>query len=187
MVASLAMVSAVTCAVALPIVGYPSAPKSDRAPAHLAQTALRIGSRAPAFVLPAADGTMWSLDARPGGDRAVVIFYRGNWCPYGRRQLADVQASLRELTRLGASVVAVSADSVEASAKTAAELGLSFPVLSDPKSKLIRAFGAADSTDTIAWPSVFVLDDGDRVSWRAIESSYGATFPARRIVDALRM
>lgn len=179
------MLAAVACSVLLPMVGYPIQPPTGRAPLSLAQTILPLGTRAPPIRLSDTDGSTWDLAERASGDSVVVLFYRGAWCPHSRRQLVDMQSNLQMFTARGTRLVAVSVDSVETSRETAEELGLDFPVLSDPNAEVGRAFGIHDEANGIAWPAVFVVDDGDRIVWRAVESTYQAQAPARRVLAAL--
>ena len=58
----------------------------------------------------------------------VLIFYRGTWCPYCKRQLASYHAKLAELRDLGAIVVAGAVDDLASSKALAADLGLTFPL-----------------------------------------------------------
>jgi hypothetical protein len=63
--------------------------ESQTAGAH----ALGVGDAAPRFTLPDARGGVVALDALLP---AVLVFYRGAWCPYCNLQLA---ASARRTTR----------------------------------------------------------------------------------------
>jgi len=60
---------------------------------------------------------------------ALLLFYRGHWCPYCRQQLLDFQRESAQLNELGAEVVALSVDSLEQAQQTAERHRLTFPVL----------------------------------------------------------
>src|SRR5215831_6669969 len=60
---------------------------------------------------------------------ALLLFYRGHWCPYCRQQLLDFQRESAQLNELGAEVVALSVDSLEQAQQTVEWHGLTFPVL----------------------------------------------------------
>ena len=63
------------------------------------------------------------------GRWAVLLFYRGHWCPYCRQQLLDFQRAREQLNELGAEVVALSVDSLEQAQQTVERHRLTFPVL----------------------------------------------------------
>jgi peroxiredoxin len=80
-------------------------------------------------------------------------------------------------------VVGISADSVAKSRDLAGDLGLSFPLLSDPDLAAIRAYGVADESNEIAWPAEFLVDADGTIRWRATAESVG-TRPS--IAEVLR-
>ncbi|HSM15376.1 MAG TPA: redoxin domain-containing protein [Gemmatimonadales bacterium] len=59
---------------------------------------------------------------------AVILFYRGNWCPYCRQQLADFQEHLDRFRAADVSVIALSADPEVEARTTVEELGIEFQV-----------------------------------------------------------
>jgi peroxiredoxin len=69
----------------------------------------------------------------------VLVFYRGQWCPYCNLTLRTYQQELLpELTALGASLVAISPQRPDGSVPAAE---LEFPVLSDAGSTVARGLG----------------------------------------------
>ena len=48
----------------------------------------------------------------------VLLFYRGEWCPYCNRQLKALEDSLTLIKSKGASIIAVSPEKLENIAKT---------------------------------------------------------------------
>ncbi len=64
-------------------------------------------------------------------------------------------------------VMAISVDPTEKSRALAADKKLEFPLLSDPDLATIRAYGVADESNGIAWPSEFLVDQDGRIRWRA--------------------
>ncbi len=64
-------------------------------------------------------------------------------------------------------VMAISVDPVEKSQALAADKKIAFPLLSDPDLSTIHAYGVADESNGIAWPSEFLVDQDGRIRWRA--------------------
>ncbi len=81
-------------------------------------------------------------------------------------------------------VVAISVDAVEKSKALAADLGLSFPLLSDPNLAVIRAYGVADESNEIAWPAVFLIDRDRTIKWRSAAIAVGTRPSASDIIKA---
>lgn len=65
-------------------------------------------------------------DVRDGW--SVILLYRGHWCPYCRRQLADFQRKLDQFSEADVRIVALSADPEAEARATVEEHGLEFPV-----------------------------------------------------------
>jgi peroxiredoxin len=63
------------------------------------------------------------------GHWAIILFYRGHWCPYCRQQLLGFQQAIEQLHALNAEVVALSVDTLEQAQQTVERHHLSFPVL----------------------------------------------------------
>lgn len=105
--------------------------------------ALKAGTRAPDFALPAIDGTIVRLSEQLAHGPVVVTFYRGGWCPYCNLELRAYQRLYAEFAAAGAGVIAISPQTMTASADTAQKNSLSFPVLADARAQAAKAFGLA--------------------------------------------
>ncbi|WP_370969326.1 peroxiredoxin-like family protein [Amycolatopsis sp. cg9] len=93
-----------------------------------------VGAKIDDFTLPAADGTATSLSELVADGPAVLVFYRGQWCPYCNLTLRTYQRELLpELEKLGATLAAISPQKPDG---VVPELG--FPVLSDVGSTVAR-------------------------------------------------
>jgi peroxiredoxin len=101
---------------------------------------LAVGENAPEFSLPDAEGRAVSLRERLSSGPVVLLFYRGEWCPYCNTYLRALQATLSEITSRGASLIAVSPQSPDHSLSIADKAGLGFDVLSDVNQAVISAY-----------------------------------------------
>ena len=63
-------------------------------------------------------------------------------------------------------------DEPKDSAELATKLGLTFPLLSDAKQTAIHAFGVADESTGVAWPTIFVVGRDGKVAARFFTESY---------------
>jgi peroxiredoxin len=108
---------------------------------------LPVGQMIPDVTLKTVTGADFSLKTETAGKLTVLIFYRGSWCPFCNRHLADVQNALPELAKLGYQVLAISPDDAAGLGKMTDKNHLTYTLLSDPGLAAIEAFGLAFSLD----------------------------------------
>jgi peroxiredoxin len=107
----------------------------------MAAKSLSVGTRAPEFSLPDHNGkTTSSADlSQPG--RLVVCFFRGRWDPFCCGQLEAMNRVFPDIKAAGASLVAISPQTVKQSFFMADQHRLRFPLLSDAGNVVARRFG----------------------------------------------
>ena len=106
-----------------------------------ANRAPQVGDLAPDFALPDQNGKEVYLSALLRNGPVVLIFYRGEWCPYCNLQLRTFQGHLDELSARGAQLVAVSPQTPDHSLSMAERNELGFRVLSDVGAGVIDRYG----------------------------------------------
>lgn len=106
---------------------------------------LPAGVAAPSFTARNADGSDFAFDPGALERPAMLIFYRGGWCPYCNRHLAELRHVVPELEQRGMDVYFLSADSPAnlASALQGDAEGLDYTLLSDARLGAAEAFGVA--------------------------------------------
>lgn len=107
--------------------------------------AINVGDRAPEFTLPDANGRPVSLSGVLAQGPAVVVWYRGGWCPYCNLTLKAYQERLGEIEAAGARLVAISPETPDHSLDTAQKNELAFTVLSDTGNAVARRYGVVFS------------------------------------------
>ncbi|MEM6110301.1 peroxiredoxin family protein [Mycobacterium sp. 050272] len=111
-------------------------------------TRLEYGQPFPALDVPAVGGGTISLPGDLAGSYAVILIYRGSWCPYCNAQLAAFSRALDTLIGLNVKVVALSVDDEETSAALVAKHKLRFRVgHSADADKIATATGAYVNDD----------------------------------------
>ncbi len=129
---------------------------------------LKVGAKAPLMTLRAADGSDLDLSAAIAEKPAVVIFYRGGWCPYCNRHLVALQGIEEDLAQLGYTIYAISPDRPEKLRKSIKDKKLNYALLSDSTMAFSHAFGLA-----------FKLDDATLARYReygiSLEDASGHT------------
>jgi peroxiredoxin len=106
---------------------------------------LNIGDIAADFTLTNAIGEPINLTEQLAKRPVILTFYRGGWCPYCNLELRTYQQLLPQIQHNGASLIAVSPQTPDASLSTAEKNNLEFDVLSDVGSKVAQAYGIAFS------------------------------------------
>ncbi|QOD44804.1 peroxiredoxin-like family protein [Clavibacter zhangzhiyongii] len=178
--------------------------RADGVPAD----AISTGDALPAATLVDPDGAEVDLHASLGTGPAVVVLYRGAWCPYCNLTLRQYQAELLPALReREATLVAVSPQTPEGSAQAAGG-GLDFAVLSDPSNAFVRALGLvteptpearaahaqlgfdvadsnADGTGDIPFPTVIVVDADRRVTFADVHADYTTRTEVPEILAAV--
>lgn len=103
---------------------------------------VKAGDKIEPFTLPDGNGVPVALDQLLADGPAVIVFYRGGWCPYCNLTLRTYQTELLpELGKLGARLVAVSPQTPDGSLSTKETNELSFTVLSDVGNVVARSLG----------------------------------------------
>jgi peroxiredoxin len=99
------------------------------------------------------------------GDFAVVLFYRGSWCPYCNAQLSAFQRGSEALADVGIRVAALSVDDEATTAQLIVKHGLTFPVgYGADAPALATLTGAFVNPDPVYLQSTgFVLDPAGNV------------------------
>ncbi|MGH9088226.1 MAG: peroxiredoxin family protein [Acidimicrobiales bacterium] len=128
-------------------------------------TLLQPGDTFPHLTVTPPDAPALQLPEALAGHFAVVLFYRGAWCPYCNAQLRAFERAHDTLAELDARVVALSVDDVTTTAELIAKHGLRFPVgHSADANAIAEATGAfVNSEPTYLQSTGFLLDPTGQV------------------------
>jgi len=108
---------------------------------HLAASILPVGAKAPAFELPDHGGKMVSSSVLLAKGPLVLCFIRGRWCPFCVGQMEAMNLILQQIEQAGATLVAISPQTVKQSFFMHDQHKLRFPLLSDAGTRVARQFG----------------------------------------------
>jgi len=167
------------------------------------------GSRLP-------DGDLLDMHGRPttlarnlGAKAAVLMFYRGAWCPYCNIALRTYQAQLvPALAERGIGLVAISPQTPDGSLATRESKELTFTVLSDPGNQIAAQLGIltapsdatraaqlqlgldltqvnADGTTGLPMPTVIVADADGIIRWIDVHADYTTRTEPGQILQAV--
>ncbi|HEX6524977.1 MAG TPA: peroxiredoxin-like family protein [Streptosporangiaceae bacterium] len=154
-------------------------------------------------------GAPTSLHAAAGGGTAVLVFYRGAWCPYCNIALSVYQQELLPaLTEHGVRLIAISPQAPDGSLSMRDKHDLAFTVLSDPGNSVARSLGIltrpsdearaaqlelgldltavnADGTIGLPMPTVAILDAGHVLRWIDVHPDYSTRTEPAQVLGAL--
>lgn len=153
---------------------------------------LAVGERAPQFTLKDQDGRERRLDDFLGKKKVALVFFRSaDWCPYCRKQLAQLQADGRAFEDAGIQLVGISYDPPAALKKYAEQARIAFPLLSDPGSATIDAYhvrntAAKGKAEGVPRPATFVLDPKGVIRAKLVLEDYRQRHTTAALVDAAR-
>ncbi len=102
---------------------------------------LGVGATIPPVAIRDLEGETVYLDELVREKPAVIIFYRGGWCPYCNLHLAELKGIEVELRGMGYQLIAISPDRPEKLRETKREQELGYALYSDSKAAAIVGFG----------------------------------------------
>jgi peroxiredoxin len=108
---------------------------------RLAANILPVGEKVPEFQLQDHDGKSVSSSDLLAKGRLVLCFIRGRWCPFCVSQMEAMNLFLPEIEKAGATLVAISPQTVQQSFFMRDQHKLRFPLLSDTGNNIARRFG----------------------------------------------
>jgi len=170
---------------------------------------IKVGEVLESFTLDDATGSPVSLNQLVESGPAVIVFYRGGWCPYCNLALRTYQQELLpQLDTFGARLVAISPQTPDESLSTVEKIALEFTVLSDPGARLAERIGIAfeQADDVLAAqrqlgldlakvnaegetrlprPTVLVVDQERTIRFVDVQPDYTARTEVADIIAAL--
>ena len=108
---------------------------------HFAANILPVGAKAPTFDLRDHDGKMVRSSDLVAKGKLVLCFIRGRWCPFCVGQMEAMNLVLPQIEQAGATLVAVSPQTVKQAFFMHDQHKLRFPLLSDADNQVARKFG----------------------------------------------
>lgn len=102
---------------------------------------LKVGDKAPDFTIKNSNGSeTFNLSKALKKGPVVLVFYRGQWCPFCNKHLSQLNDSLSQIQAKGATVVAISPETDENIAKTVEKTKASFAILHDEQLVVMKSY-----------------------------------------------
>ena len=125
------------------------------------------GDPAPDFELAGTDGDFRLSDHR--GERVVLLFYPGDETPVCTKQFCSYRDRADDMAALDATVVGISAQSVDSHERFREHHGLTVPLLADPDKAVAKAYGVTAPAVGVR-RAVVILDEQGIVRYRHVHT-----------------
>ena len=119
---------------------------------------VNVGDKAPDFTLPSQMGDDVTLSEYFGKKNVVLYFYPMDESPGCTKEACTFRDSYEELTKLGAEVIGVSAQSVESHKSFATHYGLPFILLAHEGNKVRKLYGVPSSIGILPGLVTYIID-----------------------------
>jgi peroxiredoxin Q/BCP len=127
----------------------------------------KIDDIAPDFELEGTDGPFKLSDHR--GERVVLLFYPGDFTPVCTKQFCSYAECSDEIAELDATVVGISAQSVDRHEEFAAMHAIPVPLLADESRKVAKAYGVTQPVLGTR-RAVVIVDEAGRIAYRHVHT-----------------
>jgi len=170
---------------------------------------LQLNQAAPDFSGKDQYGKTITLKTLLKKGNVLLVFYRGEWCPYCNKYLKELEESLLSISAKGASVVAVTPEKPEYVARSVEKTKATFPILHDEALKIMKSYDVAYKLDTKAInkykrinvdlnvingevnsenlpvPAVFVINQQGVIVYRFFDPDYTKRAPISTLIKYL--
>jgi len=169
-----------------------------------------VGDQVPDVSLRTAEGADLKLRDAVNTKPAVLVFYRGGWCPFCTRHLMALAEVEEQITAAGFQILAISPDRPEKIAGTPDRDQLSYTLLSDSSMETSKAFGitfqvpvelvtkykeefqidieaaSGETHHLLPHPAVYVVDTDGVIRFAHVNEDYKKRLAPDEILGALR-
>jgi len=149
----------------------------------VASATLEVAQTAPDFSLQALNGD-WVKLSQLKGNKILMIFYRGHWCPFCVGHLKDIQTLLPQLEKRGYQVLAISPDDATGMQKMAERMDRPYQFLSDVDLAVTDLYGIRKDEE-LPHPAMILLDEQSIVQWFYIGEDYKVRPSATQLQQVL--
>ena len=176
--------------------------------AQQAPEGLFINSKAPDFKAKDQNGNEVRLKDLLKKGNVVLVFYRGQWCPYCNKYLKKLEDSLQLIKDKGATLVAITPEKPESINITVEKTKADYSILHDEDLKIMKAYDVEyevpENTLTryrnsgikieenngkngnfLPIPATYVIDKDGNIKYRFFNADYKKRPSVKEILDNL--
>ncbi len=169
---------------------------------------LNVNDVAPDFTGINQIGKKINLKKQLRNGNVVLVFYRGQWCPFCNKQLKQLEDSLALIKGKGATVLAITPELPENISLSIRRTNASYPILYDEGLKIMNAYKVAYKEDDQALkkyrgdginileangnnganlpvPAVYIINKKGKITYRFFDINYTKRSSVKDILDHL--
>ncbi len=179
---------------------FPEEGQDDAPPAAASDqevSPMTKGDTLPEVTMKNLEGEEVALKDTLGENMTVLVFYRGGWCPYCNVHLADLARIEPLLAKQNVKIIGISPDSPEALMKTRNEKAVSYELLSDSDTELIRQMRLAfvskyddkenpGEKKVLPVPAVYIVDGNGKIVYSYWNSDYSKRLSGDELLEELK-
>lgn len=115
-------------------------------------------------------------------DKILLLFYRGNWCPYCKKHLGELEKNLDKLSKKGVYVIVVTPEKPEKIKETSEKTNANFSIVFDKDNTIMNNYKVAFEVNETNVPSYFEATM-KRISDYNVEKNNVLPVPATYIIN----
>lgn len=167
-----------------------------------------VDDKAPSFAAKDQNGKVIKSKQILKEKELILVFYRGQWCPYCNRHLMHLEENIEKFTQAGAQLVAISPELPSEIDKTLEKTKSSYPILFDKDSKIMKKFGVdfvldkktqkrykkygvdlekanGNSSQTLPVPATYIIGKDGKIKYMHFDPKYSNRSTAEEILKHL--
>jgi len=165
------------------------------------------GEAIPDITLKTSDNKDFSLKKETAGKPTLLIFYRGGWCPFCTRHMAELAKSKKELIDAGYQILAIGADAPADIPAISKKHKIDYTLLSDVNMEASDAFRLAFYLDEATskryesrfklvskhegryWlpvPAVYIIDKTGEIAFAHTDPNYKKRLPIEELLKVAK-
>ena len=145
---------------------------------------IEVGQPAPDFTSIDAQGNTVSLSGFQPDQPVLLVFYRGNWCPFCVSHLDDIQNLFPTLKDQGIQLLAISPDTIEDSQALAEKFDQPYVFVTDQDLSIANAYGV-QRDESIPHPTVVLINAAGNVVWFFAGENYRQRPSAKQLQEVI--
>lgn len=176
--------------------------------AQTAPVGLNVNDAAPDFKSTDQNGKTITLKDELKKGNVVVIFYRGEWCPYCNKQLMELEDSMSFIINKGAGIIAITPETKENVAKTVKKTKATYSIVTDDHLKIMSAYKVAFGLDekttktykgygidltkrngengnNLPVPAVYIINKEGKITYRYFDENFKKRVSVKELVSHL--
>ena len=158
----------------------------------------KLGADAPHFSLPNENGVQFDMNELLNRGPIILSFFKGEWCSYCDLELKNLQRSIVDFDKYGATVLGISPHTISISYKLKEQKELSYNILSDSGNKIAEQYGLkfplstafsdamagfgldfptlnegqSKGEESLPIPGTFVIDRGGKIIYSFVDTDH---------------